>query len=136
MLYGYGFTENYTSKSTQKIVESYILRGDHNILVVEWSKYSGGVLDAIPNTHKVGEIIGKTLLDMKNSGFNLKSFHLIGHSLGGHLVGYIGKNVYEKSNKTFKITRITALDPAGPFFYGLLKFNEPISREDGEAYDW
>jgi pancreatic triacylglycerol lipase len=117
MLYGYGYTEKYKSKSTQTVVDSYIERGDHNILVVEWSNYSDGsyIFRAIPNSHKVGSIVGKTLLNMRNEGFNIDKFHLVGHSLGGHLVGYIGRSVYKNSNQTYKLTRITALDPAGLF---------------------
>lgn len=77
MVYGYGYTEKYTSKSTQTVVDSYIERGDHNILVVEWSNYSGGryIANAIMNSYYVGEIIGKTLLKMKTEGFNLEKFH-------------------------------------------------------------
>lgn len=132
MLYGFGYTEKYTSMSTQTVVSSYILRGDHNILVVEWSKYSDGFFDSIPNTNKVGAIVGKTLLTMNENGFNLSSFHLVGHSLGGHLVGFIGRSVFENSNKKFKLSRVTALDPAGPFFYGFGKISEPLKSDDGE----
>lgn len=137
MLYGYGYTEKYTSMSTQTVVSSYIERGDHNILVVEWSNYSGGnyLAQAIRNSYKVGEIVGKTLLEMQSSGFNLERFHLVGHSLGGHLVGYIGRSVKKNSNSTSQITRITALDPAGPLFYGYINYgsilNQPINKDDG-----
>jgi Lipase len=134
MLYGYGYTEKFTSMSTQTLINSYIQRADHNILVVEWSNYSDGnyILNAIPNSYKVGEIIGKTLLRMQTLGFNLENFHLVGHSLGGHLVGFIGRSVYQNSYNTVKINRITALDPAGPFFYGIgARFNSPLTADDG-----
>lgn len=134
MIYGYGYTEKYISMSTQTVVRSYIQRGDHNILVVEWSNYSDGnyLIEAIPNAYKVGEIIGKVLLQMQNEGFDLESFHLVGHSLGGHLVGFIGRSVYKNSGNTTKVTRITALDPAGPFFYRTgYSFNQPITGDDG-----
>ncbi|CRL01708.1 CLUMA_CG014924, isoform A [Clunio marinus] len=138
VVYVYGFTEKYKSKSTQTLVESYIERGDHNILVVEWSKYSNAnyAFEAIPSSYQIGEIIGKVLLKMKESGFKLENFHLIGHSLGGHLVGIIGRNVFKHSNKTFKIKRITALDPSYPLFYGIGSiFNSPLNRDDGEFVD-
>lgn len=90
------------------------------------------MFEAIPNSYKVGEIYGKTLLIMQKGGFNLEKFHLVGHSLGGHLVGFIGRSVYSNSNKTVRIKRITSLDPAGPFFYGIgSRFQRPITKDDG-----
>jgi len=33
------------------------------------------------------------------------------HSLGGQLIGYIGRSVYKYSSNTYKMPIITALDP-------------------------
>lgn len=81
MLYGYGYTENFLRKSTQTIVKSYIKRADHNIFVIEWSKYSGGnyYFEAIPNARGVGDKVGQQLWKMKDVGFNLDNFHLVGY---------------------------------------------------------
>lgn len=136
VLYGFGFTESYQSKSTQMIVSSYIERGGHNILVIEWSNYSAGnyLFEAIPNVHKVGDVVGKTLWSMKKSGFKLENLHLVGHSLGAHLFGAAGRSVFQSSKWSFKMKRITALDPAGPFFYGFASiFNRPLSKDDGSV---
>ena len=136
MLYGFGYTEKFTSISTQTIVESYVERGDHNILVIEWSSYNRGsyTLEAIPNTRIVGEYLGKIMLMMSDAGFNLNKFHFVGHSLGGQLAGFIGRSVFNNSNKSVKVRRITALDPAGPFFYNVWsRRNKPLNKEDGEA---
>lgn len=135
-MYAYGYTEKYQSMSAQTIVGAYIERDDHNIIVIDWSNYSGGsyIFDAIPNSYKVGEIVGKTLLTMKDSGFNLENFHIVGHSLGGQLAGFIGRSVNNNSNQTVKIKRITALDPAGPVFYGMgSRFQKPLNKNDGKA---
>lgn len=109
MLYGYGYTEKYVTKSTQTVLKAFIERNDHNILVIEWSKYSSGryVSDAIINSYSVGAIIARTLINMRNQGFDVDNFYLVGHSLGGHLVGFIGRNIYKFSNKTTSITRIS-----------------------------
>lgn len=48
---------------------------------------------------------------VKEGGLKLETLHLIGHSLGAHIVGIAGKNV-----KSGKIPRITGLDPASPLF--------------------
>jgi predicted alpha/beta-fold hydrolase len=134
MLYSFGYTEKYTSMSTQTVVDSYIRRGDHNILVVDWSSYNGGryIANAIVNSYQVGEIVGKVLWRMKSEGFGIEKFHLVGHSLGGHLAGFIGRNYIIASNQTTAITRVTGLDPAGPLFYGVgSQFNKPLNQNDG-----
>lgn len=135
MLYGYGYTESFNSLSTQTVAESYIARNDHNILIIEWSNYSNGsyVFDAIPNSKIVGEILGKTLLRMKSEGFNIDTFHLVGHSLGSHLVAFVARSFYTNSNKTLKLKKVTGFDPAGPLFYWFGNvFIKPINMNDGE----
>ena len=72
---------------------------------------------------------------MQEVGFNLKTFHIVGHSLGGHLAGFIGRSVIENSNKALIITRITALDPAGPVFYPQNIFIKPINANDAKFVD-
>lgn len=52
------------------------------------------------------------------------SLYVIGHSLGGHVVGYTGKNV-EKG----RINTIYGLDPAGPLF-SIEDPNERLANTD------
>lgn len=79
MLYCYGYTENYQRNSTQTVLKAYKKR-PHNLLVVEWSKYSGGnyYFEAIPNSRVVGDEVGKKLWSMKNDGFDLEKLQLVG----------------------------------------------------------
>ena len=82
-------------------------RGDYNIIGVDW-----GVLAASPNyvaaalnTRLVGAHVAE-LIDflVAQTGAKLEDFHLIGHSLGGHVSGFAGKSV-----TTGKVARITGL---------------------------
>lgn len=56
-------------------------------------------------------------MEWTKHGFKLESLHLVGHSLGGQLSGYVGRSIQEKTNKEKKLKRISALDPAFPPFY-------------------
>lgn len=59
ILYCFGYTENYTSDSTQAIVDAYLWRSDHNILIVQWSMYAAGnyYFQAIPNAINVSVVV-------------------------------------------------------------------------------
>lgn len=57
--------------------------------------------------------------------------HLIGHSLGAHIAGYIGKNFTKTGSP---LGRITGLDPAGPFF-DHLPATVRLDRSDGQFVD-
>ena len=41
------------------------------------------------------------------------SYHCVGHSLGSHTCGFAGKNL---ARLGLRMSRISALDPAGPLF--------------------
>lgn len=62
-------------------------------------------------------IIGDLIIDINYyEGIPFESFHVIGHSLGGQIAGFVGKRVISKTSST--IGKITGLDPAGPLFFG------------------
>lgn len=88
--------------------------------MVNWQDMADGsyLLDALPNAKKLGKIIGQKLVEMtQNQGFPLDKLHVVGHSLGGQLTGYVGRTVIENSEGKLKVPRISALDPAFPGFY-------------------
>lgn len=138
MMYAFGYTANYTTNDTQTILDAFIVRGGYNLLVFEWSNYNSGnyLFNAVRNTRPVASIYATTLLRMKSEGFDLENFYLVGHSLGAQMVGFIGRDVQGFSNNETTITRITALDPAGPAFYGftaIFNGNGHVNRDDGET---
>ncbi|XP_035213033.1 pancreatic lipase-related protein 2-like [Stegodyphus dumicola] len=98
-----------------------------NVFVVDWSNGAGPRYEqAVANIRVVGAEIGLFIQNLKNSTkLNpLDTVHIIGHGLGAHAAGYAGKWLQKKA-KTL-VSRITGLDPSGPFFKGV----EPAVRLD------
>lgn len=54
------------------------------------------------------------LVGLREGGISPKNIHCIGHSLGSQMLGHVGEKYFEVTGE--KISRITALDPAGPCF--------------------
>ncbi len=81
-----------------------LIKEDVNLLMVDWSKkasvffYSNAVKNAREIGYNVAEFIKFSQIDPLRT-------HCIGHSLGAHICGFIGKEI--------KLKRITGLDPAG-----------------------
>nr|XP_042903735.1 pancreatic lipase-related protein 2-like isoform X2 [Parasteatoda tepidariorum] len=50
-----------------------------------------------------------TTVFTSQTGLKAEDIHVIGHSVGGQLVGFVGERVHN-------LGRITALDPGGPYF--------------------
>lgn len=82
-----------------------------------------------------GNIVGQAIIKInKDKGVNLKKFHLIGHSLGAHVVGFAGQTVQKSANT--KLSWITGLDPAGPLFEVPPKpKNERLSDDDADVVE-
>lgn len=51
------------------------------------------------------------------------NIHVIGHGVGAHIAGYVGK--------IFHLKKITALDPSGPYFKGM-PLNVRLCANDAE----
>ena len=68
----------------------------------------------------LGVQIADFILNITKAGYPLANIELIGHSIGGQVAGYAGERIIEKTSR--KLSKITALDPAGPLFE-LFKLN-------------
>lgn len=81
---------------------------------VDWA---GGSLplytQATANTRLVGLELAYLIRKLRDDhGLRTEDVHIIGHSLGAHTAGYAGERIPN-------IGRITALDPAEPYFQGM-----------------
>jgi len=68
----------------------------------------------------------------------LSDIHIIGHSLGAHISGGVGRTVASfPENKGRKIARVTGLDAAGPLFeiFPGVRVQEKITKKDADFVD-
>ena len=86
---------------------------DYNCMVFDWTDGATGMnLNVIYfNMRVVGLYMSHLIQDY---GIYPGDLHLVGHSFGAHVMGYIGKNL-KKGNKE-PVARITGTDPAGKGF--------------------
>ncbi|GBP13184.1 Pancreatic triacylglycerol lipase [Eumeta japonica] len=87
---------------------------DVNVIVLDWRGIANsGYWTAVRGVPNVGEHLGDFLTWLVNlTGSNWNNIHLIGFSLGAHVVGNAGRRTGSRP------TRITGLDPAGPEWGG------------------
>ncbi|XP_063979839.1 pancreatic triacylglycerol lipase-like [Diachasmimorpha longicaudata] len=126
-VYIHGYTEHINSKSVSAIVPSYLKRGDHNIIAVDWSVLAGeSYMQVVSNFEGVGARIAEGINGILEGGISPSRIHVIGHSMGAHVAGTVGRTI------GFSLSRITGLDPAGPFFHVL---NKKLSHKDAQFVD-
>lgn len=92
-----------------------------NVLVLDWGYSASNILytQCVANTRVVGAVLAHVIKDIIKLGSKPEDFHLIGFSLGAHVVGYAGQTLPG-------LGRITGLDPAAPNFEG----EDPLVRLD------
>jgi len=113
----HGFLASWDSSSWMCKTKDLLLNNTQaNVFIVDWSGGSKPMLPidysaAVSNTKFVAQLIGHFVSSLlEQSGQRSASrFHLVGHSLGAHISGFVGYSVGS-------IGRITGLDPAGPCF--------------------
>ncbi|KAK6188493.1 hypothetical protein SNE40_004656 [Patella caerulea] len=85
---------------------------DANVIAVNWKEGAAqaNYFKAAANTRVVGAVAAQLIKDLKSvGGISYSNVHVIGHSLGSHIAGYIGEIIPG-------LGRITGLDPAGLSF--------------------
>ncbi|CAF3042763.1 unnamed protein product [Rotaria sp. Silwood2] len=85
---------------------------DSNVIFVDWSKTNHfPYTQATANTQIVGAEVSLLINELiSDHEADPSLIHIIGHSLGAHAAGYAGSKISPQ------LSRITGLDPAGPYF--------------------
>ncbi|XP_065174106.1 lipoprotein lipase-like isoform X2 [Atheta coriaria] len=133
----HGWTEHYYVEWCKKLTAAYLKKGLYNVIVLDWS--SRGDADYISASLAVPEIstsVGNFIANRIHRGRKvpLERIHLISHSLGAHVAGLSGQRVIKVLGKP--LGRITALDPAAPYFdLFTLQNDDRLSPDDAAFVD-
>ncbi|XP_071455104.1 inactive pancreatic lipase-related protein 1-like [Hetaerina americana] len=111
--------------------DAFLSKGDYNIFLVDWSPLSmvPWYNSAATNTEVAAMMTAKLVDDLETTrGAKTSDFHLVGFSLGAHVVGIAGRILAERrpGDAGARIRRITGLDPAQVLFTSA----EPSMRID------
>ncbi|XP_052849334.1 vitellogenin-1-like [Drosophila gunungcola] len=94
--------------------KAYNCRGDVNFVAVDAARFVDTLYTwSAFNTEEIGENIALGLVKLLDV-MPVENIHLIGHSLGAHIVGSAGRHLQGLTGKI--VPRITGLDPAKPCF--------------------
>ncbi|XP_050673973.1 lipase member I-like isoform X1 [Leptidea sinapis] len=141
VVYTFGYRGRTDGPATTAVLNAYIATNKRNVLLLDWENEArsgvlgiplGYVMYALPNSKRVGQQLGSALLNMHKAGFSLRQFHLIGHSLGAHLLGYTGRWIREHGQV---IPRITGLDPARSMFEGFFAIQTGLDKTCAKFVD-
>ena len=115
----HGFSENGedwpVKEGFNKVFNS---AGNYNLIYVNWvclASVGTAYITAAKNAWSVGDYTAEFLDNLITvSGLSHANLHLVGFSLGGQGVGAMGRKLEELTGT--KADRLTAIDPAAPFF--------------------
>ncbi|CAB3258097.1 unnamed protein product [Arctia plantaginis] len=121
----HGWLDNVVSDLNTVLVPAFLEAVDANVFVVDW--YAGGGLTnyatVLSNMPLSGAGIARFITWLtRASGAGLSRYHLVGHGVGGHLVGVVGRNLGGR------VPYITSLDPA---LAGFITNDDKFDADDG-----
>lgn len=109
-----GWNNNGQSDVNRILREAYLQKGDFNVISLDWGKGANTInYDTARQRIKEVSDVGAAFIDFmaNQAGASVANVQIVGHSLGGHTSGLIGKKV-----KAGKIPKIVGLDPASVGF--------------------
>ncbi|XP_045527247.1 endothelial lipase-like [Pieris brassicae] len=108
----HGWFGSGVNKMNKMLTDAFLRKKDINIIVVDWSALATrNYMTAKRGVATIGQQLGE-FINWLHEEFNVSynNIHLVGFSLGAHLVGNAGKATQGR------VKRITGLDPAGPLW--------------------
>ncbi|KXJ82532.1 hypothetical protein RP20_CCG013299 [Aedes albopictus] len=125
----HGWNANRHQQALTPVQNAYAMLNKYNILAADWENISSKPYSTARElTRALGYRIGSILSAfMTGQNITAEQVHVVGHSLGAHIAGNVGK--YFRG----KLSRITALDPAGPLFLPLS--TDAIDQSDAHFVD-
>ncbi|VEN50592.1 unnamed protein product [Callosobruchus maculatus] len=108
----HGYTKDDSDPWYKPLRDELFMLRSHNVIYINWPNAANkSYAVSAANIKPIGYYIAKFIVA---SQVPLERVHLVGHSLGAHLAGFVGKWVISMTGD--KVGRITGLDPAGPMF--------------------
>ncbi|KAL4711041.1 hypothetical protein ACJJTC_015217 [Scirpophaga incertulas] len=110
------------------LVPAFLSAEDVNVIVVDWSAGAGDInyATAVANTVTGGQAVARFINWLNQAtGSSPAFFHIIGHSLGAHKAGIIGRNL------DGRLAYITGLEAALP---GFISNTDNRLRAEDSAY--
>lgn len=107
-------TEERFREAFRNFPNSYLIIIDHSAYTNDRQGYIKSYERSVKYVHYIGKALGQMLANLRKGGISPKQIHCIGHSLGSQMLAHTGETFYNETES--KISRITALDPAGPCF--------------------
>uniref|UniRef100_A0A1Q3FQH7 Putative hepatic triacylglycerol lipase n=2 Tax=Culex tarsalis TaxID=7177 RepID=A0A1Q3FQH7_CULTA len=101
-------------KPIRSIFNAYHARAGYNFVAIDTADFVDTLYTwSAFNTNDIGEKLAEGLQELIKT-VSVDKIHLIGHSLGAHIVGAAGRHFQTLTEQS--IPRITGLDPANPCF--------------------
>nr|XP_022917741.1 inactive pancreatic lipase-related protein 1-like [Onthophagus taurus] len=122
----HGFLNNGSGMSCIALRDAFLKTQDVNVIIVDYEKISTDILSMpAKKVEMVGEHLAKFLDVLILNGYDRLKLHLLGHSLGGHVVGYAAANAHNG-----KVGRVSGLDPAL-----MVGIDDPLTPNAAEYVD-
>ncbi|CAB3251895.1 unnamed protein product [Arctia plantaginis] len=107
-------TEQRVRDTFKNFPNSYLIIIDHSPYTNNKIGNKKGYERSVKYVYFIGKQLAQMLVGLFQGGISAENIHCIGHSLGSQILGHTGSIFIEATDQ--KLSRITALDPAGPCF--------------------